>query len=298
MVDVREILLVGVDGGGTGCRAAIARGDLSILAQAEGGRANVSTDFKLAVQNVLEVIKDAALKAGISIDELHSASVHLGLAGVISDDIAKRVTRALPYPAVTATDDRLTTVAGALGEHDGFLVAVGTGTIVAARQVDTIRCVGGWGFHVSDQASGARLGRRLLEETLLCYDNIRAHSDLTRSTLAKFHGDPNRIVDFSVDAKPGDYGRFAPDVVVAAKADDVVGREIMIEGAAYLERGLQTLGFEAGDRLCLAGGIGVHYLPLLSDEFIRNVVAPLASPVMGAVRLAAMSAAQRSQVAS
>ena len=43
LVDVPGFL-IGVDGGGTGCRAAVATPDGRILAEGKGGRANVSTD--------------------------------------------------------------------------------------------------------------------------------------------------------------------------------------------------------------------------------------------------------------
>lgn len=284
--------MVGVDGGGTGCRAAVSRDGDTILAQAVGGPANVTSDFEVAIRNIRQAIEDAAAKAAVPKEELAAACVHLGLAGVMNDEMACRTRQALPYSKVSVTDDRPTAVIGALGDGDGFLVAVGTGTITASKRRDIIRYVGGWGFYVADQASGAWLGRRLLEETLLCHDKVKAHSALTRAALADFGGDPNKIVSFSFAAKPGDFGRLAPDIVAAAQAGDDIGARLMKEGASFLEDGLRALGFQPGDRLCLSGGLGNFYRSFLAPEFSENLVAPLGTSVSGAIHLAARTHVQ------
>ncbi len=296
MNDSKETLLIGIDGGGTGCRAAIAFVDRVVLSEAEGGPANVVTGFDLALENIQNVIEKAALKAGIEASRLVSANVHLGLAGVMSDAMADRIARSLPYNKVTVTDDRPTAIAGAFAGSDGYLLAVGTGTIIASAQKGKMRYVGGWGFYVADQASGAWLGRRLLEEVMLCYDGVKPHSELTRSVLKKFENDPNEIVAFSVKARPIDFGKMAPSVVFASKEEDPVGVSILREGASYLENGLRALDFHAGSPLCLTGGIGPFYQPYLSSHLTENVVAPLGSSVSGAIYLAAQNAQSDQEV--
>ena len=44
---------------------------------------------------------------------------------------------------------------------------------IMVRRDGEARAIGGWGFLVGDQGSGARIGRDLLEETLLAHDGIR-----------------------------------------------------------------------------------------------------------------------------
>ncbi|MEP2029836.1 MAG: BadF/BadG/BcrA/BcrD ATPase family protein [Paracoccaceae bacterium] len=298
MTESYEPFLIGVDGGGTGCRAALARGNGQILAQVEGGRANVATDFDLAVKNVAEVIANVAGKGGIGQSNSKAVSIHVGLAGVISKAVSRKVAEALPYALITVTDDRVVAVKGALGDDDGYFMSVGTGTIVASKKAGELHNVSGWGFAVSDQASGAWLGRRLLEKTLLCYDRIQPHTELTLATLARFEGDPNELVAFSLGAKPGDFGAFAPDVMHAAKAGDQIGLELTNEGADYLQSALRALSFDKGDRLCVSGGVGKHYLPYLNAKFKENVIDPDGPPIEGALRLAAEAMHARAKVAS
>jgi len=284
-------ILIGVDGGGTGCRVAIGTPSAGVLAQAEGGRANASSDPELAIKNIISTVLAAAKKAGVSPGALRDAVAHLGLAGVMTPADSQRIASALPYKSASVTDDRPTAVTGALGDQDGFLLSVGTGTIVAASKDGHFRYIGGWGFQISDQSSGAWLGRAALERTILCHDGLAAHTDLTRALMAKFGDDPNAIVSFSLSAKPGDFGSLAPLVVSGADAGDTWGLSVMKDGADYLSKGLSVLGFLPGDTLCLTGGVGPHYASYLPPKALTGRIASRGSALDGAFQLAKSRAA-------
>ncbi|MFP7570284.1 BadF/BadG/BcrA/BcrD ATPase family protein [Marivita sp. S2033] len=288
--------IIGVDGGGTGCRAAIGTFAQGVLARAEGGRANASSDPDLAIQNILSTITDAAKRADVTAQDMRDAVVHLGLAGIMSDSDGNRIAAGLPFNNIVVTEDMPTAVVGALGGQDGYLLSVGTGTIVAANKGGTFSSVGGWGFHLSDQASGAWLGRAALEQVLLCHDGLADHTGLTRALLQRFDNDPNSIVTFSMSARPRDYAALAPDIVRAAQAGDGIARSMMLKGAEYLKQGLARLGFRPGDRLCLTGGVGPHYAPFLPDDYLSGQTASKGSALDGAFTLARSRAAnQRGQ---
>ncbi|WP_298921827.1 BadF/BadG/BcrA/BcrD ATPase family protein [uncultured Roseobacter sp.] len=282
--------LVGVDGGGTGCRTAVGTLADGVLAQAQGGRANAATDPDMAIRNILIAVNAAAKKAGIPKSALKNAVAHLGLAGVMTQKDAQRIAMALPFEKSLVTDDRPTAVNGALGGEDGYLLSVGTGTISAANRSGTFSYIGGWGFHVADQGSGAWLGRASLEQTLLCHDGLAEHTELTRTLFARFEDDPNAIVAFSMSAKPGDYGALAPMIVSAANNGDPWGSAIMRKGADYLTRCLDALGFRPGDRMCLSGGVGPHYAAYLPDECLTGRVASKGTALDGAFSLARAAA--------
>ena len=286
MYDSAQTLLIGVDGGGTGCRAAIGTPLNGVLATSKGGPANASSGPELAVENVLLAVASAAKLAGIPANALGRALAHVGLAGVQTPEDSHRIAAQLPYGDVVVSDDRPTSVTGALGGQDGFLLSIGTGTIAAASVDGDFKYVGGWGFHVADQASGAWLGRAALEQVLLCHDKMAAHTDLTRSLFANFDCDPNAVVAFSMSAKPGDYAKFAPEIVKGALSGDPWGRKIMDTGGRHLERCLATLGFKAGDRLCLTGGLGRHYAAFLPAELLTGCIEPSGSALDGAFQMA------------
>jgi glucosamine kinase len=286
MIDSGSTLLIGVDGGGTGCRAAIGTVADGILAHAESGPANATSDPVLAIKNITLAVTAAAQVLGISIGALRAATTHVGLAGIMNKQDVERVKSGLHYGDVSVTDDRPTAVKGALGDEFGFVLSVGTGTIAASYTSDGLKCVGGWGFQLSDRGSGAWLGRAALENVLLCYDGIGEHSPLTRNLLSKFNSDPNQIVAFGSKATAADLAKLARDIVERANSGDPWGRVMMQTGAEHLVHALNGFGFVTGNRLCLTGGVGPHYAKYLPDEFLAGYTAPLGTALDGAFALA------------
>lgn len=274
-------LLLGVDGGGTSCRAALLVG--AGRHEVALGPANVSTDFDRAVATIREAVLAVAARAGIAPEAVHAAPAHLGLAGVVSPAIAARVVVALPLSDAGVTDDRPTTIAGALGTGDGAVAAIGTGSFLGRQVAGEVRGIGGWGFLIGDQASGAWLVRRCLEEVMLSIDGLAAQTALTRRILADHGNDPAAIVRFSLAATPADYARLARAVVTAAGAGDPLGRRLMAEGADYIRAGLGALGWTPGEALCLTGGLGPAYAAWLG----LPTVPAKGSALDGALHLAA-----------
>ena len=283
-------LVIGCDGGGSGCRVVIADAGGRVLAQATGGPANVFSDFDLAIESLTAALRDAVAQLGLPLAALENAVAHLGLAGVQSSQMGAKVAAALPCPKARVTEDRVVAVAGALGEADGVLLAIGTGTIIAAARGGVVTHVGGWGLQLSDQASGAWLGRGLLEQVLLCHDGLERFSDLTRDTFAAFGNDPRALVRFAASARPSDYARHAPAVVRAGQGRDAAGLELMQRGATYLARALAAIGFAHGDALCLTGGVAPHYAPYLPQAAQAAIVPARGSGLDGALALALAAA--------
>ncbi|TDT75380.1 glucosamine kinase [Litoreibacter halocynthiae] len=293
MINSGDTVIIGVDGGGTGCRVAIGTSSDGVLSRAEGGRANAASDAALAVKNIVFTVEDAARLAGISEAALSQATAHIGIAGILGTEDSARIASALPYKTITVTDDRPTAVTGALGNQDGYLLSVGTGAFAAANKAGEFTFLGGWGFYVADQGSGAWLGRAGLEQVMLCHDGLADHTPLTRALFEKFGGDPNELVSFSMSAKPGDFATLAPDIIAGAHAEDPWGQAIMKKGADHLIRCLARLGFRTGDTLCLTGGIGPHYAGYLPESFLSGRMQPLGSALDGAFQLASSNATQQ-----
>lgn len=284
-----DIPLIGVDGGGTSCRAALVLpGGRRV--EVRGGSANVS-DFTSAVDMIAATIAALARDAGAGRGDLAGAALHLGLAGVTGPAMAARVRAALA-PRLTlgrigVSGDQTTTIAGALGEADGAVAGIGTGSFVGRQSGGRIQSLGGHGFLLGDQASGAWLGQRLLQELMLACDGIIAHSDLTRSLYADHGNDRAGLIAFAIAARPADFGRFAPRIVAAAGAGDPVAARLMREGADYIVAALAALGWTAGEPLCLTGGLGPAYRDWLPDTIAARITVPRGSALEGALALAA-----------
>ena len=248
----------GVDGGGTSCRAILlARGQ---RVAGKAGPANAASDFGGATRTLHGLLSELAAQVGISWRDLAGGKGYLGLAGIMSEDDGKRLAQALDLPRATVADDQNSTIVGALGDADGVVAAIGTGSFVGRQSGQIIRRIGGWGFHIGDQASGGWLGRRALERVMLARDGLVENSALLQSIAAQDFG-PGGIIAFQFRASPGDYARFAPLIVAS---DDPFATTLMAKGAAYVRAGISALGWQPDEPICLTGGIGAHYAPYLN----------------------------------
>ena len=167
------------------------------------------------------------------------------------------------------------------------MAILGTGTAYMMRRGGTTRAIGGWGFQVGDQGSGARFGRDLLEITLLAHDGIRAASPLTREIMKVFRNDPQLVVEFTTTASPGDFGGFAPKVFEQAEKGDPVAREIVAKGVADVEAALAALELDGAAPLCLLGGLAPLYATRLSARYRAMLREPRQDALGGAVAMAA-----------
>ncbi|WP_442580234.1 BadF/BadG/BcrA/BcrD ATPase family protein [Mesorhizobium sp. ASY16-5R] len=279
-------LVLGIDGGGTSCRAAVATADGAILGRAKSGAANIRTDLTGARSSIVEAARLAFVEAGLDPDLIPKTPALLGLAGSNVGTYRQQLEAILPFSRSVVESDAAIALEGALGADDGAIVILGTGTAYMMRRAGVVRTVGGWGFLVGDQGSGARIGRDLLEETLLAYDGIRPDSPLTKALLAVFRDNPRDVVEFTTTAKPGDFGGFAPMVFDHAEKGDIVARFILKRAVADIEASLGVLGLKDGEPLCLLGGLAALYAPRLSAEHRARLRDPLQDALGGAVSMA------------
>ncbi len=283
--------LIGVDGGGTSCRAAIAGRDGTILGRAKSGSSNITSNLEGATVNILDAVHSAINDAGLPADSVKSAAAFLGLAGANTGDFAERLSTSLPFAMHQVGGDAPIALQGALGDHDGAIAILGTGSAFMARKANAVQLIGGWGFHLSDLGSGARLGRDALEMSLLAHDGIVAHTKLTRALMAEFSDSPENMVLFAKAAKPVDFGKFAPVIIAHIAEADENALRIMKNAAKTVDDAFDALHLAASDQIALLGGLAAHYPPFLAERHRARLVEPKADALTGAVALAGKLAA-------
>jgi len=291
--------ILGIDGGGTSCRAAVARPDGIILGRGKSGAANILTDPNNAIISITEAAKAAYREAGLDEAGINGASAFLGLAGTNVGDLTRYVHDRLPFQHTDIDSDGLIALQGAIGDEDGAVAILGTGSIYMGRKDNTVRYIGGWGFTIGDLGGGARLGHALLQEALLAHDGVHPRSGVTDAILEEFKGDPRGIVEFARLSKPGDFGRFAPLLFDHARKGDAQAIAIVKSGAATVNESLDAIMELAGaKRLCLLGGLAQIYPEWLSERHRAILVEAEADALTGAVALAAKGFKQRAGVAA
>ena len=279
-------LVLGIDGGGTSCRAALAAPDGTLLGRAKAGAANITTDLAGARESIVEAARLAFLDAGRDPALIARTPALLGLAGTNVGHASDRLQAILPFRQSIVESDAAIALEGALGDHDGAIAIIGTGSIFVSRKAGRLHSVGGWGFVIGDLGGGARLGRDLLEATLLAHDGIRPATPLTEAVLARFGGAPGSAVDYAVTAKPRDFGTFAPLVFEHLDKGDPLAGELVGRAIGHIEQALDALALGERDRLCALGGLAELYAPLLSSRYRAMLRPPLQDALGGAVRMA------------
>lgn len=268
-------LVLGVDGGGTGCRAAVARVGGPVLGRGAAGPANISIDLEGAAANILAACEAALREAGGG--EVRAAV--LGLAGANVTAQAARLQGMLPFGAVRIVSDAVIAAKGALGAEDGILALLGTGSVFAVQQGGAIRLHGGRGFLMGDEGSGAVLGRALLRAALRADDGFRAMTPLLAQVLDELGG-AEAAVAFALTARPADFARFAPRLL---DSDDAAAVEIVGAEVAEVAEILRALKADALP-VTFIGGLGPFYAGRLAGQFAVRVAQ--GSALDGALALA------------
>jgi glucosamine kinase len=278
--------LIAVDGGGTSCRAVVADSGGVRLGEAIAGSANITTDLHAARDNILKAVCSAIREAGLSESRISESAAVLGLAGANIGDNPKRIAALLPFRISHIETDARIALQGALGDMDGAVAVVGTGSVFIARSRGRIRTVGGWGPAVGDFCSGSRLGRRLLEEVLRAYDKLRDSSELSRHVLVRYNNDPSALVEFAQAARPRDFAGFAPLLFEYADRGDPIGHDIITDAVGHLEETLHVLIGDEDMPFCLVGGLASSYAKRLSPTFKARKRQPDGSALNGALSMA------------
>ncbi len=256
-------LFLGVDGGGTGCRVALADGQGHILAHADGGAANIASNPETALANILTASRAAAAQAFGDQAEavLPRIRAGLGLAGANASGAAGWLGAHLPFAQSRIKTDAITAVKGALGAADGIVAAMGTGSVFAIQHAGRIRQIGGWGFWLGDEGSGAALGRALLARALRARDGVVLMTPLLQALLDEF-ASPDRLVTFSLTARPGDYAAFAPRLLTS---DDPAAQAILAAAVAEVRATIAALQPKTALPVTFIGGLGPAYAARLTD---------------------------------
>ena len=275
---------LGLDGGATRCRARLRDIHGRRLADRVGPAANIYVDFEQSLAGVRELVTLALKTAGLPFEAQKETALGLGLAGLARAEDGARVEAALPgWARVEAVNDAVAACIGANGADDGGLVIAGTGTAGIARVSGLSTIVGGRGFWLGDDGSGARIGADALRTAIRAFDGLEAMSGLSQALLAHFDFDPHAMTHWALDAKPGDYGAFAPRVFEAARAGEPQAREIAERAAgaiAALTRRVIELGAPS---VAFVGGVAEPLRPFLPQEISEQLKPPKYDAIDGAI---------------
>jgi glucosamine kinase len=280
-------LFIGIDGGGSGCRARIADADGCVLGAGHSAPAAVRLGLERALAAVLGAARAASVHAGLPADALARMHAVAGLAGIGRKSVLEQLkVRSHPFRALAFVNDATIACIGAHGGRDGGIVIVGTGSVALARKDGVEIRVGGFGFPVSDEGSGADLGLRAIRCSLRSADGRIAPTPLTRALMERFANDPFEIVAWADHATATDYAQFAPLVMDHAEEGDTVAREIVANAAREVDSLARRLAARGVARIALVGGVARRMEPWLAEDVRSTLVPAVGDALAGALLLA------------
>ncbi len=282
---------MGVDGGGTKCRVRLRDRSGAIVAEAVGGLANLYQDLDTAIGTIRATMAETLGQAGLTDKDRRSIHVGLGLAGAVTEETTSAVRKALQdFNSASVDVDGYAAFLGAHDGQDGGIVIAGTGSAGLAVVKGERHWIGGFGFPLGDQGSGAIMGRSTLRRAALALDNLIPSSPLLEEILAEFHRDRDGFADWARHALPRDYARYAPRIFAAAAAGDRYGAELVADAARAVARLAKELLARGAPSVALVGGLAKPLTPFMPEELKAHLIAPKRDALDGAIMMARRTA--------
>lgn len=304
---MQEHFWLGIDGGGTNCRAAIVGDSGKVLGEGRADAANfIRVGLEAAIRHVRQAVNEACAQAGIDVSQISAACI--GLAGTSHPEHHRQMLaglkEALPISDIALETDARVALAGATGNQPGIVIIAGTGSIACGINArGRFARAGGWGPAMGDEGSGSYIGRRALEAVVAAYD---------------YRGEPTAMMDpilrhFGVSSPPElppviyddperarrEIAQLSRVVVKAAQEGDPVAIDILHDAAIELARAvtavIEQLRMENESfQVAYVGGVfeaGELVLAPLREEILKSapyarVEPPVDPPVIGAVKMA------------
>ncbi|MBJ6124013.1 BadF/BadG/BcrA/BcrD ATPase family protein [Microvirga splendida] len=289
-----DLLFLGIDGGGTKCRARLRNEQGDLLGEGTGGPSNIRLDPDVVWNSILTACREALSQAGLQESDLGRVHAGMGAAGAGQTSAVERLlARSHPFASFEIETDAHTAWLGAFNGGDGAILIVGTGSCGYGGVSGQCHYVGGWGYEVSDEGSGAAIGRELLRHCIWAHDGRAPSTPLSDAVLAEFKNDLEILVDWVGKARPSDYGRYAPLVLDYAERRDPLGIELVASAAAGLGLIATRLLDLGAPAICLFGGLAEPMRPWLPPPVQRTIAPPMADAVDGAILLARTAMAER-----
>jgi N-acetylglucosamine kinase-like BadF-type ATPase len=293
------MIAIGIDAGGTGTTAALAR-DGAFVREAPGPAANPSSvgveASAAAIVAAIRAVADGALPDAI----------HAGVAGAARASVARaleaRIAEAFPGARVSVGDDAAIALRAAIPEGPGVVAIAGTGSVAYAENGAHAVRVGGLGYQLGDEGSAFAIGIAAVRLYGRALDG-RAHRDETCELVARTLAAPDRdallAAVYDAPLVPATIAALAPSIIAFAGKGNRASTKIVQDAAKdfgeLLKAAVKAANLlDASPAVALAGGLfreNSLYSFLVETRVNGDIpgvtiVRGGAAPVHGALRLA------------
>ena len=278
--------LVGVDGGGSGTRVLLARRDGSVIGNGLAGPSGLSRGIAPAWSAIEAATQRAFESAGLRPAAWSDCALGAGRAGASHRPWRDAFLAADPGFARIALDsDSFTMLLGAHAGRPGVIVAAGTGSVGEVLRADGSRTsLGGWGFPIGDEGSGAWLGWQAVRHAQAALDGRAPAGALARQVWSRCGVDRVALLDWCRSAGQFEYAQLAP-AVFAAEAEDAQAAALLASAVVELEALALALDPAGALPLAISGSVGRRLAPRFSAPLRGRCVAIAQGADVGALTL-------------
>ncbi len=298
--DNNKKLFLGIDGGGSKCKAIVMNENNEILGTGISGPGNPLYGFEQATHSITESAKLALINAKLDPIELNDLNAGVGLAGVnLPVFFDKMKAWQHPFKQLFLAHDLLIACLGAHHSNNGAVIISGTGSCGFSCIDEQEVLVGGHGFPHGDKGSGAWFGLQATKHVLLSLDNIIEPSLMNDALLAKLScSNATAIVEAITGKTATFYAQLANLVFDAAEQGDNIALAIVKDGAEYINSLAGVLLARKPNRLSMLGGLTPRLMFWLDKSLQAQLSKPLSDPEVGAVLFARQELAKQQSLNS
>lgn len=279
-----------VDGGGSKTRVALFDDQGRRLGLTMAGPASLTLRGAQAWDVIAEAVQGLCGTIGLASGEFGDMHFGIGLAGANNEAQRARFVAAAPaVGALHVATDAYIAALGAHGGKPGAIVIVGTGSVGCRIEASGgCHLVGGWGFPVGDEGSGAWLGRAALAQAIQVSEGRDAPraTEMHRTLIEHCGGSRDGILGWLLGASSTRYAELAPLVIDYAGRGDAAAVQLATAAGIEIDALAVALDPGRGVPLSLVGGLAqplTPYLPTLLQDWIQD---PQDEPIAGALMLA------------
>lgn len=309
---MKQVCVVGFDGGGTKTAAILADRAGTVLAEASAGPSNFQIiGVEQAAQTLVSLLKHCLTQSGRSGSDLAAVVAGLTGAGRAADQQRMREAllghlrkEGLPSERVSVESDARIALEGAFKGSSGIILIAGTGSIAFGKTAEgEIFRVGGWGRVLGDEGSGYAIGRDALNLVTRNLDGRGKATLLTKLVAERFGLKDQESIIQAVYRANFDIASVAPLVIEAADQHDTESERLLNRAAFELTEHVRTLTFilegatrAARQKIPLSFVGSLLDNPTTLSKIVKHkiefsipqitVIRPQASPAFGAVLMA------------
>ncbi|CAD5263081.1 conserved hypothetical protein [Alteromonas sp. 38] len=282
---MKRKFFLGIDGGGTKCKARLESFDGELLGEGLSGPCNPAQSADTALSSIIDVTNQALTSANLPLPTISELDVCLGLAGVNIPVYRNLVENwPLPFLSTHITTDLHIACMGAHAGKEGAIIISGTGSSALANVNGELSSIGGHGFPLGDKAGGAWLGWRALSYTLEALDALQPKTPLVDLVCEALNtNSAQEIVGQALHYTSNEYGKLAPIVVQLAKEKEPAAVSIVEEGKHYLMSVISRLDTLGAKRISMIGGLASHWCEWFPEATLQRLSPVMCSPEYGAV---------------